>query len=112
MLWGFAMVGWAQDAIPDKPRFPMGGATFNYRMNGGGASADDPVPVVVVLLRDGRYLEFAPADVLTLRHLVDKLPADALTPTCRLLLLRNNQGTMFSAKGLQTEDLTKYSLTR
>ena len=65
-----------------------------------------------MLLLNGRYLEFAPADVLTLRQLVDKLPPDALTKTSRLLLLRKNEGVMFSAKGLQTEDLSAYSLAR
>lgn len=84
---------------------------FDRKLHGGG-SLDDPEPVVVVLLPNGRYLEFAPADVLTLRQLVDKLPPDALTKTCRLLLLRKHEGLMFSAKGLQSEDLSRYSLAR
>jgi len=101
-----------QQSFGQKPGQPSGDSeSFNRKLHGGG-SLDDPQPVVVVLLLNGRYLEFAPADVLTLRQLVDKLPADALTKTSRLLLLRKNEGVMFSAKGLKTEDLSRHSLAR
>jgi len=112
ILLGVAGSCQAQRSFGQKPRYPAGdGPSFDQRLHGG-TSLADPRPVIVVLLLNGRYLEFAPADVLTLRQLVDKLPPDALTKTSRLLLLRKNEGVMFSAKGLQTEDLSAYSLAR
>jgi hypothetical protein len=44
--------------------------------------------------------------------LVDKLPVDVLKGNTRLHFIRAKEGLTFNAKGLKSEDLTRYSVGR
>lgn len=105
-----ATVGGLQAQLPSHPPagdFSRTEPTFNEKLHG---RPSDPSPVVIVLFPDKTYLEFFPADVLTLRQLVDKLPKGTLKKNSRLHLIRKYEGLTFSPSGLKSEDLTRYSL--
>lgn len=101
----------AGDENPMKGDFLNGDPSFAEKLIRR-TNLDEPSAVVVVLLPDKTYLTFAPADVLTLKHLVEKLPAGTLKPDSRLSLIRRSDGVIFSKTALQTLDLSRQSLSR
>lgn len=86
-------------------------STFHQKLNSQ-VNLDEPAAVVVVLLPDKTYRTFAPADVLTLKHLVEKLPSDSLKPKSRLSLIRRAEGLIFSKSNIESLDLSRQSLSR
>lgn len=85
--------------------------SFHQKLNGR-MNLDEPAAVVVVLLPDKTYRTFAPADVLTLKHLVEKLPPDTFKSNSRLSLIRRSEGLIFSKSNIESLDLTRQSLSR
>lgn len=100
----------AQPTLTPPPEDLNWTRSFDERMNG--ADLNKPPSAIIVLLPDGKYLTYAPSDALTLRRLVDMLPKGTIKPTSRLILVRKGEGLIFGPKGLQTEDLGRYSLGR